>query len=100
VDGQWHEQQDQARASVGNAVAMQEASAVGVVQRDFAPEIPEGLGGMRCPPVTSPHNMQDPEETNMVDPIEAMLTRDEQDVAWFSESWEDATLWNLCNLLH
>lgn len=69
------------RISLGNAVAVQRASAAGV-----APEIPEGLGGTRGPLVTSLHNMQDPEETNMVDPIEAMLTRNEQDVAWFSES--------------
>jgi hypothetical protein len=53
ADGQLHEQQDQARTSLGNAVAMQEASAAGVVQRDFAPEIPEGLGGTRGPLVTS-----------------------------------------------
>jgi hypothetical protein len=79
---------------------MQEASAAGVVQRDFALEILEGLGGTRGPLVTSPYNMQDPEETNMVGPIEAMLMRDEQDAAWFSESWEDAALWTLCNLLH
>jgi hypothetical protein len=79
---------------------MQEASAAGVVQRGFAPEIPEGLGGTRSPLATSPYSMQDPEETNMVDPIEAMLMRDEQDAAWFSQSWEDAALWTLCNLLH
>ena len=79
---------------------MQEASAAGVVQRDFAPEISEGLGSTRGPLVTSPHNMQDPEETNMVDSIEAMLMRDEQDVVWLSKSWEDADLWALCNLLH
>jgi hypothetical protein len=54
---------------------------------------------MRGPLVTSPHNMRDL-ETNTVDPIEAMLMRDEQDATWFSESWEDAVLWTLCNLLH
>ena len=100
TDSQWHEQQVQARTSLGNAVGLQEASAAGVVQRDFEPEIPEGLGGTRGPLVTSPDNMQDPEEANMVDSIEAMLMRDEQDVMWLSESWEDADLWTFCNLSH
>ena len=30
-------------------------------------------------------DMRDPEETTVMDPIEAMLTRDEQDAVWFSE---------------
>jgi hypothetical protein len=70
------------------------------VQRDFALKIPERLEGTRGSLVTNPRNMQDPVERNMVDPLKAMLTRNEQDATWFSESWEDVVLWTLCNLLH
>ena len=79
---------------------MQEVSATGVVHCDFAPEILDGLEGMRGSLVTSRYNMQDPEERNMVDSIEAMLMRDEQDVARFSECWGGSCFVDFCNPLN
>jgi hypothetical protein len=64
ADSKWREQQDQARPSQGSAVAMQEASAAGVAQCDFALEIPEGLEDTRG---SLAHNTQDPEGPIWVD---------------------------------
>jgi hypothetical protein len=36
----------------------------------------------------------------MVDSVEAMPLKDEQDAAQFSEPWEDAALLTFCNLLN